>query len=79
MHPDALASGEDTCIDCHKGIAHELPDMKTGHWPEVKCFPRVAKSKPLSLLFSIGNIYRVYGCNKLGIYYNFFDITIASS
>jgi cytochrome c-type protein NapC len=22
-----LASGEKTCIDCHKGIAHELPDM----------------------------------------------------
>lgn len=23
----ALASGEATCIDCHKGIAHHLPDM----------------------------------------------------
>lgn len=22
------ASGEKTCIDCHKGIAHELPDME---------------------------------------------------
>ena len=22
-----LVSGEKTCIDCHKGIAHELPDM----------------------------------------------------
>jgi cytochrome c-type protein NapC len=22
------ASGESTCIDCHKGIAHQLPDMK---------------------------------------------------
>jgi cytochrome c-type protein NapC len=22
-----LISGERTCIDCHKGIAHELPDM----------------------------------------------------
>lgn len=21
-------SGEATCIDCHKGIAHELPDME---------------------------------------------------
>ncbi|NRA69527.1 MAG: NapC/NirT family cytochrome c [Gammaproteobacteria bacterium] len=28
MHSTALASGEKTCIDCHKGIAHELPDMK---------------------------------------------------
>ncbi len=27
MHSTALASGEKTCIDCHKGIAHELPDM----------------------------------------------------
>ena len=22
-----LATGEKTCIDCHKGIAHKLPDM----------------------------------------------------
>ncbi|MCQ3971599.1 cytochrome C, partial [Klebsiella pneumoniae] len=21
-------SGEATCIDCHKGIAHKLPDMR---------------------------------------------------
>jgi len=27
-HSSALASGEKTCIDCHKGIAHQLPDMK---------------------------------------------------
>lgn len=27
MHGSALASGEKTCIDCHKGIAHQLPDM----------------------------------------------------
>ena len=26
-HSTALASGEKTCIDCHKGIAHKLPDM----------------------------------------------------
>lgn len=26
-HSGALASGEKTCIDCHKGIAHKLPDM----------------------------------------------------
>ncbi|RDE24069.1 cytochrome c-type protein NapC [Motiliproteus coralliicola] len=26
-HETALASGEKTCIDCHKGIAHQLPDM----------------------------------------------------
>ena len=27
MHSTGLASGEKTCIDCHKGIAHRLPDM----------------------------------------------------
>jgi cytochrome c-type protein NapC len=26
-HSTHLASGEQTCIDCHKGIAHRLPDM----------------------------------------------------
>ena len=26
-HSRFLANGERTCIDCHKGIAHELPDM----------------------------------------------------
>lgn len=26
-HASSLGSGEMTCIDCHKGIAHELPDM----------------------------------------------------
>jgi cytochrome c-type protein NapC len=26
-HEKYLASGEKTCIDCHKGIAHKLPDM----------------------------------------------------
>ena len=28
MHSTALASGEKTCIDCHKGIAHQLPNME---------------------------------------------------
>lgn len=27
QHSTALAAGEKTCIDCHKGIAHDLPDM----------------------------------------------------
>ncbi len=26
-HSKGLLKGEKTCIDCHKGIAHELPDM----------------------------------------------------
>ncbi|ABD79350.1 periplasmic nitrate reductase subunit NapC [Saccharophagus degradans 2-40] len=28
QHSTALAAGEKTCIDCHKGIAHHLPNMK---------------------------------------------------
>jgi len=27
QHSTALAEGDKTCIDCHKGIAHTLPDM----------------------------------------------------
>ncbi|WP_077530731.1 NapC/NirT family cytochrome c [Vreelandella utahensis] len=30
-HSTALAGDEATCIDCHKGIAHELPDMSGVH------------------------------------------------
>ncbi len=26
-HQRFLFTGEKTCIDCHKGIAHRLPDM----------------------------------------------------
>ena len=26
-HATFLVAGERTCIDCHKGIAHRLPDM----------------------------------------------------
>jgi cytochrome c-type protein NapC len=28
-HSTLLAKGEKTCIDCHKGIAHRLPNMAT--------------------------------------------------
>jgi cytochrome c-type protein NapC len=27
-HERFLFTGEKTCIDCHKGIAHRLPDMR---------------------------------------------------
>lgn len=27
-HERFLFTGQKTCIDCHKGIAHKLPDMK---------------------------------------------------
>ena len=26
-HSKQLSSGDKTCIDCHKGIAHRLPEM----------------------------------------------------
>ena len=28
IHSRFLVTGQATCIDCHKGIAHELPDMR---------------------------------------------------
>jgi cytochrome c-type protein NapC len=28
QHSTALASGDKTCVDCHKGIAHQLPNME---------------------------------------------------
>ena len=27
QHSSALAAGDKTCVDCHKGVAHRLPDM----------------------------------------------------
>ncbi|WP_437890114.1 cytochrome c-type protein NapC [Phytobacter sp. V91] len=30
MHDQAVEKGQ-TCIDCHKGIAHKLPDMREEH------------------------------------------------
>jgi cytochrome c-type protein NapC len=28
VHQEFLFTGERTCIDCHKGIAHQLPNME---------------------------------------------------
>jgi len=33
FHQRLLFTGEKTCIDCHKGIAHELPNMKEAAAP----------------------------------------------
>jgi len=35
-HERFLFTGEQTCIDCHKGIAHRLPDMSQSAWHEEK-------------------------------------------
>jgi cytochrome c-type protein NapC len=48
-HSTYLASGEKTCIDCHKGIAHQLPDMKGVPGWDVTYAP------PLDLLRSDGS------------------------
>ncbi len=32
QHQRYLFTGEKTCIDCHKGIAHHLPDMSQSAW-----------------------------------------------
>ena len=33
MHEKYLSTKEKTCIDCHKGIAHKLPDMHGKEFP----------------------------------------------
>jgi nitrate/TMAO reductase-like tetraheme cytochrome c subunit len=37
QHEDALASGE-TCIDCHEGVAHKLPERPEQEQPEQEEF-----------------------------------------
>ncbi len=45
FHTRFLLTGEKTCIDCHKGIAHQLPDM----------------SKVMSMTTSAGNELLAHG------------------
>ncbi len=40
IHGRYLVTGERTCIDCHKGIAHQLPDM-TGIEPGWRVDPEL--------------------------------------
>jgi cytochrome c-type protein NapC len=40
IHGKFLVTGDKTCIDCHKGIAHELPDM-TGIEPGWRAPPEL--------------------------------------
>ncbi len=45
MHSTYLANNEKTCIDCHKGIAHRLPEVTTttdGRWRHDALTPPVA-------------------------------------
>ena len=45
IHRSYLGTGEATCIDCHKGIAHRLPDM-TGVPQGVQRVPESALPSP---------------------------------
>ena len=45
IHRSYLATGQATCIDCHKGIAHKLPDM-TGVPQGVQAAPASAHASP---------------------------------
>jgi nitrate/TMAO reductase-like tetraheme cytochrome c subunit len=40
MHTTYLATKERTCIDCHKGIAHRLPEMTLAPGKRVQGLPR---------------------------------------
>ena len=44
IHTKYLISKQRTCIDCHKGIAHELPDM-TGVEPGWSRHPKTLTAK----------------------------------
>ena len=45
IHQQYLLTGQRTCIDCHKGIAHELPDM-TGVVPGWSEAPEAVGTHP---------------------------------
>ena len=48
IHAKFLVPGDKTCIDCHKGIAHELPDMtgvEPGR-PSASSAPAIASASP---------------------------------
>ncbi len=52
IHTRFLLLGEATCIDCHKGIAHQLPDMSGAEpgWKmppklKAKCCPQHSRSE----------------------------------
>jgi cytochrome c-type protein NapC len=44
IHAKFLVPGDKTCIDCHKGIAHELPDM-TGIEPGWQTAPETTQQQ----------------------------------
>jgi cytochrome c-type protein NapC len=48
MHSTYLASKEKTCIDCHKGIAHNLPNVPPGEAPTETAGQKVPKGDDAS-------------------------------
>ncbi|MDR0996264.1 MAG: NapC/NirT family cytochrome c [Zoogloeaceae bacterium] len=62
QHSESLLTGQKTCIDCHKGIAHELPPIAQGirmdseeGVPEAVFHPVVPKAEPASQPAGAGN------------------------
>jgi trimethylamine-N-oxide reductase cytochrome c-type subunit TorC len=55
-HKQELLTGNQTCIDCHKGIAHHLPDLSrcyAKHLEKIKSAPMAAKGEFVSVLSPI--------------------------
>src|SRR5690606_5628319 len=58
IHSKYLLTGKATCIDCHKGIAHELPDMQ-GIDPGWKMPPELeGRPSPTASSSAIENLQR---------------------
>jgi trimethylamine-N-oxide reductase (cytochrome c), cytochrome c-type subunit TorC len=52
-HKQELLTGNQTCIDCHKGIAHQLPDLSkqyASHFEQIQSAPAAAKGDMVSVL-----------------------------
>jgi nitrate/TMAO reductase-like tetraheme cytochrome c subunit len=45
QHSTHLAGGTRTCIDCHKGIAHRLPNLQGTQLGDVCATPRGAPAQ----------------------------------
>lgn len=65
IHGRYLVSGQATCIDCHKGIAHELPNMQ-GIDPGWKVPPSL-EGEPLPQANAIDDLKRAVADVHYGV------------
>lgn len=65
IHTRYLLPGKATCIDCHKGIAHELPNMQ-GVDPGWK-MPKELEGEPLPSASAIGDLRRAMASIHQGV------------